>query len=54
MTDIYVHASRCTIVRVYEHYAWIVELYNDAFATDFVKKRVMYSARGNNLEESLS
>jgi hypothetical protein len=36
-----VHASRCMIVRVYEHYASIVELHNDAFATDFVKKRIM-------------
>ena len=39
--DIYVlgvQASRCMIVRVYEHCAWIVELENDAFAAYFVKK----------------
>jgi hypothetical protein len=29
------------IQRVYEHYAWVVELDNDAFVVDFVKKRRM-------------
>jgi hypothetical protein len=39
--DIYVlsvHAIRCIIVRVYEHYAWIFDLRNDAFAAYFIKK----------------